>query len=297
MNSVAPCAAAKRRRAPCTVRPGNGERRASRPEASASSGAAGRSAGRSVGTPAQPLAPVGELRVRAPRPSSHRRCQTAKSAYWIGQLGQRRRLAPREGVVQRRQLALQHAQRPAVGDDVVHRQTAARDRRASSRSSVDAQQRPLRQIEGRAWLPRMRAVALRPRERRRASRLRSIRSAGHVARPRSSGRAAAGARRSVVRSASCRRTISLEAALERARHRARPASRSADGHVVGGAGLQLIEEPEPLLRERERQIGTARRRRDRGGQQICTPRRPASTASASPATVGVSKSLRSDSST
>ena len=61
-------------------------------------------------------------------------------------------------------------------------------------------------------------------------------------------------RANVVRSASCRRTISLERAAPAPPRPARPRSRSASGHVVGGAPrLQLVQEPQPLLRERQRQ--------------------------------------------
>ena len=55
---------------------------------------------------------------RGPSPVSQRRCQTAKSAYWIGSSGSGGR-ARGERLVERRQLADQHAERPAVRHDVV----------------------------------------------------------------------------------------------------------------------------------------------------------------------------------
>ncbi len=79
----------------------------------------------------------------------------------------------------------------------------------------------------------------------------------------------------------------------------RAAEADGGGHVVGRrARLELLQEPEPLLGEGERQIAAARhrheRRRFRPGRRRA---RAASTASASAATVGRSNSRRSGSST
>ena len=58
----------------------------------------------------------------APRPGASSRCQAAKSAYWTGSGGSGGRWPACEGRVERAELADEHAHRPAVGDDVVHRQ-------------------------------------------------------------------------------------------------------------------------------------------------------------------------------
>ena len=81
-------------------------------------------------------------------------------------------------------------------------------------------------------------------------------------------RLAVDAARSVVRSASCRATMRSSARCSAAGRAARQAQ--AARHVVRRAGLriELVEEPQPLLRERQRQrarlpIGAARSRRAR----------------------------------
>ena len=75
-----------------------------------------------------------------------------------------------------------------------------------------------------------------------------------------------------------------------------PMTRNARGYVVGGVpGLELIEEPQSLLREGERQ---AARRARPIGSPATPPRRPrASSCAARPAIVGASNRLRSGSST
>ena len=70
------------------------------------------------------------------------------------QLRQGRGLALGEGLVQRRQLAHQHAHRPAVGDDVVHASAAARAPASASRSSRSRNSGPAARSNGRrasAW--------------------------------------------------------------------------------------------------------------------------------------------------
>ncbi len=68
-----------------------------------------------------------------------------------------------------------------------------------------------------------------------------------------------------------------------------------EGHVVGGAPrLEPVDEPEPLLRERQRELRRSRGTGTSGGACVAAP---APTRSASAATVGASKSARSGSST
>ena len=118
-----------------------------------------------------------------------------------------------------------------------------------------AQQRPARQIERRAGLLARPAAGASASALGRGQRARSSTAAGS-----GSGRGDAPApgapsrRGKVVRSASCRRTISAKRRAQGRRRRARPRSRSAARDVVGGAArLELVEEPQPLLREGERQ--------------------------------------------
>ena len=104
----------------------------------------------------------------------------------------------------------------------------------------------------------------------------------------------------VVRSASWRRDDLAERGAER-RHVERPVEAQGRRHVVDGAArLQLVEEPEPLLGEGERQA--ARRAGGTGtsgGAAVPSRARRAAPRprAASPATVGASNSARSGSST
>ncbi len=103
--------------------------------------------------------------------------------------------------------------------------------------------------------------------------------------------------RKTVRRASCRRTISPSARSSAAASSA-PPSRSACGDVVEGAPrLEPVQEPEPLLREGERQRPRALRTGATGGSAGAPARRVSSTRAASSATVGPSNSARSGSST
>ena len=163
------------------------------------------------------------------------------------------------------------------------RQRAARGRSARrARSSAGAQQRPARR--GRT------APAPRRRSRRRARLSRAARrQAAEVDRPAAApsgggsidlARLAVLGSRSVVRSDSCRAHDLVERAAAAPPRRARPRSRSAQRDVVGAAaGLELVEEPEPLLGERQR---------SRLGERAGDRRAPGSRRSA-----GVSSSSRS----
>ena len=91
-------------------------------------------------------------------------------------------------------------------------------------------------------------------------------------------RRAVHARRRRVRSASCRRTISPSARSSAAASSA-PAQPQGAGDVVDGAPrLQLVQEPQPLLRERERQRPRRASTGDDGRQlRAASARRSAST--------------------
>ena len=97
-----------------------------------------------------------------------------------------------------------------------------------------------------------------------------------------------------VRSDSCRPITSRSAASAR-RRRAAPGEPQRDGHVVGRAGaVQLGEEPQPALGERQRDAF----RPVAGAQRGPRAGRPGSASRAArPATVGASNSVRSGSST
>ena len=139
-------------------------------------------------------------------PESHCRCQTAKSAYWNGQLGQRRRRAGAGGRIERGDLADQHSHRPAVRDDVVHgeeqgvvgrRRGAAAGRAAAAPREVE---RPDRLLPGQA--PGLRETHPSGKTERSTS--------GRVHRPGGEMTCTGWPSRSwkVVRRASCRRTTS-----------------------------------------------------------------------------------------
>ena len=178
----------------------------------------------------------------------------------VGVLHRQRRerigLAAREGGVQRAQLAVQHAHRPAVGDDVVHRQQqhvvvrrhAAPAARGSAARAPGRTARPPRPAPGGAARP--------PRPARHGGR--APPAGTRSPRP---GRCAGPARRpppaKVVRSASWRATMRSSARTSAPRSSS-PRSRRRMGMWYAAPGAaQLLQEPQPLLRERERE----RRRR------------------------------------
>ena len=191
--------------------------------------------------------------------------------------------------------------RPAVGDDVVHGQRAARAPRRPAAAAAPRSSGPRREVERPARPP--------PRPGARASRLaRRRRQAGEVDhRQRRTG----GRRRDhlhrrvlrpaakVVRSASWRRTTSPKAARQ---ERAGRAAREAQRHrqvVERAARLEPVEEPEPLLGEGERQGPSPRQPARSGGRRrrLLRPGARARTPPREPATVGASKRVRSGSST
>ncbi len=234
-------------------------------------------------------------------PRSHSRCQTAKSAYWTGSSGSgdgspagRPRRARRARARARRcdqpsetmwcMVTQQHV--------LLARPAAAAPTRSSG---------PAREVE-RAPRPPPATSASPPR----------APPAGEAARGRSrgSGSASAGGdhlhRRAALASAKVVRSdlVAADDLVERARRaprrRASPAQAQRGRHVVGGAPrLELVEEPEPLLRERERQRSASRGTRDAAAAPASLRRLPAPprSAPARPATVGASNTPRSGSST
>ena len=163
-----------------------------------------------------------------------------------------------------------------------------------------AQQRAARQVERPLRLRRRQPLAPAASRSAAGSARRSIsgsgsaprpgRSPGPAARPRS--RRSCAAPRGAARSRSRLR-------CER-RHVERPAQAHGGGDVVGrAAGLELVEEPQPLLGERERQRAVARRPARSGGAAAArrAARRAPRSARPAPATVGASNRLRSGSST
>ena len=166
--------------------------------------------------------------------------------------------------------------RPAVADDVVQGQRAARAPRPPA-AGARAQQRPARQVE--------RAQRLRPCPARRTA---ASRSASSAVPDRSTRRGRTGGRRvddlhglavhrGEARCAAPRGGPRSRSARARSASASRaPRSRRATGMLYAvRRGLQPVDEPQPLLRERERQrahrggratsAGPATRRRPRAG--------------------------------
>src|SRR5205085_938127 len=100
-----------------------------------------------AGRTGEVLSPVGDLLLepltREPLPLPRREVRVLDR-----ELGKRRRLAPREGVVEPRELVEEHRQRPPVGGDVVHVQDEIVARRPE-REELRTEDRPLREVEGR----------------------------------------------------------------------------------------------------------------------------------------------------
>ena len=230
----------------------------------------GRRAGGRWAAPARGAPPPGARATRSScrsstSPASQPRCHTAKSAYCTGSSGERRGLAAREGLVQRGQLAEEHAHAPAVGNDVVHRQ----------QQHVLLAREP--QQRGRAAAgPRSRSKGRRASSRtsRRACASRAASGRGRTGRPAGSGAAPAG-RTTCTGSPPARledgaqrlvpaHDLRGEAALQ---HAGRPAGRAAAGRAARcrrrSSGSMLVDEPEPLLGERQRQRPLSRDRHQR----------------------------------
>ena len=205
---------------------GGSASRASRRGRSGRRAAADRSAARRRAARPELLLPVGELCLQRPalppataaaRPRSRRTGSAAPAAAtaWPG----------RERAVERAQFAREHARRPAVGDDVVHREEEHVLARAQTRTSVARNSGPRARWKG----SRASSAAT-----RRASPSRS--AAGSRARSTTGSRTGVAGiddlhrlpvdRGKVVRSASWRRRISLRLSSSAARSSA-PVSRSA----------------------------------------------------------------------
>jgi hypothetical protein len=179
------------------------------------------------------------------------------------QLGERRGEPGGEGGVQLAHLAHQHAHAPPVADDVVHGEEhhvvgCVQDEQRG------AQQRPARQVEG----VRRLGVAQAPRlplavGRRQAGKVHGGEAGGgggqdHLHGLALAGRGEDGAQR-LVPADDLAQGAPQRAGIQRA---AEPHPR---GHVVGGAaGVELVDEPQALLRERQRHRPAPRAARDVG---------------------------------
>ena len=236
--------------------------------------------GRSVGSSSdrrragELLAPVGELRLQHLARAASSRCQTAKSAYWIGSSGSG------EGRPRRRPRRAPPARATRTPSDQPSATMWCRSASSTCSSGAEAQQERPRSSGPRGEVERPRGASSRP-----------------AARPRPRAPPAAGRARSTTRQRAAAPAAATTwtgspvdrgeggaqrprgGARSRSRLRAqrrdveRPArARSAHGDVVGGAaGLELVEEPEPLLGEGERQRSPlARHAATSGG----VPRRP-----------------------
>jgi hypothetical protein len=187
-------------------------------------------------------------------------------------------IAAGQGGVQRAELAPQDRQRPAVARDVVER--GGEDvLLVAQANQARAQERPAGQIEGRKRLVTRDAqdlgLALRGAEPAEIEdrELPSSRRAHLLAR-RAASRGEDGPQDLVPADqllACAAQRLGVEPAAQPARER---------DVIRGAAGIELIQEPHPLLRERERQIARARDRQER--------RRGAARAGARPAHPGPS---------
>ena len=198
----------------------------------------------------QVAAPVGEqaLQDLAPQPVA---LPLGEVGVLHRQLGKGRGEALGEGVVRRRDLADQHAHRPAVAGDVVHHEgggvllpVQAQDGGAQQRGAaeVERQAAQLRGDPARLGLPALR------------------RQAGEVDQGQRQGRPGVQAHHGVpplgaeVGAQDRVSADDLRQAAGERRQVQRPGEPDGGGDVVGrGAGLHLVEEPEPLLGEGERQ--------------------------------------------
>ena len=187
------------------------------------------------------------------------------------------------------EVAQQRRHRPAVAGDVVHHQqqhvlVAGRARTASRRSA--AARRPGRS----AWSAARRSAAS-SRVGGHARRSRQVEPASAM--PGSAGSGSPSASGKTVRSASCRATTSRKrAASACAVQRAPQAEHARD--VVGRAGaVQLVQEPQPALGERQRDHRSPRVSPDRSSGAARDGRTgPVASCAARPATVGASNTVR-----
>ena len=307
MNSVVPVAQRQRRQTARQLRL-EPQRQARAARRSAPAAAAGPSAAPERRRSGELLAASSSSsRSQRLAPTAGARCHTAKSAYCTGSARQRSQ-RPRPGErrrVERRHLPHQHPHRPAVRDDVVHGRAAARVSRSASRSSVARSSGPRGEIERAQRLLRHPPRELPPALALRASADRSIDWQRE-------GRAVAGCdppaavrpspATNVVRSVSWRRTSSPRHRRERLRSSS-PCERAAPSGMLYSRAprLELIEEPQPPLRERRREraaaLRVARQGDDRRLATACASSPEPARSTARPATVGCSKSARTGSST
>jgi hypothetical protein len=171
-----------------------------------------------------------------------------------GQLGERHGLTAGEGLVERPELALQHAHRPTVGDDVVHHQEQD-VRRPVDGEEPRAEERALLEVEGTRGLrddraPRLAEALLFGQPRQRCHRKLDVGRLVHDLYGPAAFFAEGGPQRLVPASELGEglgqgRLVDASAQLDRRRDVVRGVTRR-----------ELVEEPEPLLREGEGLFGS-----------------------------------------
>ncbi len=209
----------------------------------------------------QPAPPGGELPLQhlAPEPGA---LPGREVGVLDGQLGQRRGLPRGKGAVERRQLAAEHPHGPAVGGDVVQRE----ERQvllARQPQQGDAQERPPHQVERPPRLLAQEPLRLPP-----ALRRGETRQVDH--RQRQRGRRGDPLHRNARR---CGEDGAENLVAPRDLAQAAREGRGVEAalQVQGGRDVvgrvprvELVEHPEALLREGERQVAAARDRPERG---------------------------------
>ena len=221
--------------------------------------------------PRQRLPPVPELGFQglAPQPAALPRREVG---VLDRQGGKRRRPALSESGVQRPQLSRENPLRPAVGDDVVERQEEDVVLWLEA-EKTRPQQGPRRQIERRLGLLARPAQRLRPALRGREP---GEILDGHL-QPQLRGhhgdRSAVDARKGGPQDLVAADDF-VEARRERRHDQAAAQAQRARSVVERVAGLELVEKPQPLLRERERALPVGRSGdRLRRGRPAFPPRR------------------------
>ena len=187
-----------------------------------------------------------------------------------GELGERRGEAGLRSPVERRQLAPQDVHRPAVRDDVVEGQEEDEDLLLEAQEER-VQEGPARDVEGEGPLRLAEACRL------------ALRRGGRQAAQVHDGQGRPPGRVDPLHGpapdrdeARAERLVALDLRGERRRdrrHRHRAAERQRERHVVAPVAdavrRELVDQPPPLLAERQRRLGAAGRpheRRCRGGR-------------------------------
>ncbi len=196
-------------------------------------------------------------------PVSHWRCQIAKSAYWRGGSGSGESAARRVGSIEDVDLARDEPERPAVRHDVVNRD----DELVLVGSQADqdgTEQRAAGQAERPPHFPLYVLLHHRLPVRRRhvlqVDDLRRQRSRAGDVLPRLTVPRHEGRPQRLVTAGELG-----ECARERGSFEWAPESPAHRDRIGGGPGLELVEEPEPLLDEGERRVSVPR---DGGGSRL-----------------------------